>query len=61
MNKENLERLTNRLNRCHNPRLALALLVAVLEPHVNQIDNTVDKSEVVLCDILPLLNETKRQ
>ena len=59
--KENIERLTDRLNRCHNPRLALALLVAILEPHVNQIENTIDKSEVIVSDVLPLLDEATRQ
>ena len=58
--KENIERLTERLNRCQNPRLALAMLVAILEPHVNQIDNTIDKSEVIVSDVLPLFDEAKR-
>ena len=56
----NNDRLTERINRCHNPRLALALLVAILEPRINNVENTIDKSEVTICDVLPILNESKR-
>ena len=56
----NNDRLTERFNRCHNPRLALALLVAILEPRINNVENTIDKSEVNVCDVLPILNESKR-
>lgn len=56
----NNDRLTERINRCKNPRLALALLVAILEPRINNIENTIDKSEVNICDVLPILNESKR-
>lgn len=56
----NNDRLTERINRCKNPRLALALLVAILEPRVNQIENTIDKSEIPVRDVLAVLNESKR-
>lgn len=56
----NNDRLVERINQTANPRLTLALLVAILEPHVNQVDNTVHKSEIGIADVLPILNDSKR-
>lgn len=58
--KDNIDRLVDRLNRCHNPRLVLDSLATLLEPRLQDIDNTFKKEEIAVSDFLPFVNESKR-
>lgn len=58
--KDNIDRLVDRLNRCHNPRLVLDSLATLLEPRLQDIDNTFKEEEIAVGKILPFVNESKR-
>lgn len=58
--KDNIDRLVDRLNCCHNPRLVLDSLAALLEPRLQDIDNTFEEEEIAVGEILPFVNESKR-
>ena len=58
--KDNIDRLVDRLNRCHNPRLVLDSLATLLEPRLQDIDNTFKEEEIDVSEILPFVNESKR-
>ena len=58
--KDNIDRLVDRLNRCHNPRLVLDSLATLLEPRLQDIDNTFKEEEIAVGKILPFAYESKR-
>ena len=57
---DNIDRLVDRLNRCHNPRLVLDSLATLLEPRIQDVDNTFKKEEIAVSEILPFAYESKR-
>ena len=58
--KDNIDRLVDRLNRCHNPRLVLDSLATLLEPRIQDVDNTFKEEEIAVGEILSFVYESKR-
>ena len=58
--KDNIDRLVDRLNRCHNHRLVLDSLATLLEPRIQDVDNTFKEEEIAVSEILPFAYESKR-
>ena len=58
--KDNIDRLVDRLNRCHNPRLVLDSLATLLEPRIQDVDNTFKEEEIAVSEILSFAYESKR-
>lgn len=52
--------LTDRLNACKNPRGVLAALALFLEPRIQNGNHIADEGEITIRDVLPVLDETKR-
>ena len=59
--KDNIDRLVDRLNRCHNPRLVLDSLATLLEPRIQDVDNTFKEEEIAVSELLPFVYESKRR
>ena len=56
----NIEKLTEKINKCRNRRKIYNMLMALTaKPSFEQIENAADKRSVLFCDVVALADQTK--